>query len=447
MIPDSPYSPAHPGSPSTPHQLAVGGHPGPRMTARERPHVCPRDACARRFASRSRLMSHLRRVHSGSGRVFCPYEACGRSFVSAAVLRIHVYRHTGERPFVCPFEGCGKAFNNPGTLSAHQFVHRRISPFVCSYEGCGRGFRNRHTLKVHEYMHRDYRPRACPWEGCTSRFRTRIDLARHRRVHTGEKPFLCSRLGCRKAFSLRGNLVQHQTIHFSTASFHCPHESCPRRFRNRKSVKRHMAVHLEAQLFACRVRERGKALAPPSGNRMHWARYSADKPHLCPVEGCVRRFARRDDLNWHSCTHARQDLFVGGKRRSMVEFPVPPRVPAGLATCSFDRFAGASGAYPKAESPQTPKLEPGACAAVLPAQALMPESGSAVCSGTGVVAFPRWRENKTVARRYGVEAVYGPAAGRRPPGDRSARPGVCYVSVIRCAANPVLQGGEDVNAG
>ncbi|PRD31518.1 UNVERIFIED_CONTAM: zinc finger and BTB domain-containing protein 46 [Trichonephila clavipes] len=50
---------------------------------------------------------------------FCPY--CEYSTVHATVLKRHIRRHTGERPFVCRI--CGKGFAQKHRVITHQKVH------------------------------------------------------------------------------------------------------------------------------------------------------------------------------------------------------------------------------------------------------------------------------------------------------------------------------------
>ncbi|ORX44947.1 hypothetical protein DM01DRAFT_324276 [Hesseltinella vesiculosa] len=59
---------------------------------------------------------------SASGRYVCPY--CQKRFSRPSSLRIHIYSHTGEKPFVCPEEGCGRRFSVQSNMRRHLRVHR-----------------------------------------------------------------------------------------------------------------------------------------------------------------------------------------------------------------------------------------------------------------------------------------------------------------------------------
>ena len=50
-------------------------------------------------------------------------DICDKSFLRASTLKIHIRRHTGERPYKCPYEKCEKAFSESGNLKTHIKVH------------------------------------------------------------------------------------------------------------------------------------------------------------------------------------------------------------------------------------------------------------------------------------------------------------------------------------
>lgn len=61
-----------------------------------------------------------------ANRYVCSY--CNKGFSRPSSLRIHVYSHTGERPFECPERGCSRKFSVQSNMRRHLRVHRPGTP-------------------------------------------------------------------------------------------------------------------------------------------------------------------------------------------------------------------------------------------------------------------------------------------------------------------------------
>lgn len=59
---------------------------------------------------------------NGNDRYVCQY--CMKAFSRPSSLRIHIYSHTGEKPFACPEPDCGRKFSVQSNMRRHLRVHR-----------------------------------------------------------------------------------------------------------------------------------------------------------------------------------------------------------------------------------------------------------------------------------------------------------------------------------
>ncbi|CAK1554343.1 unnamed protein product [Leptosia nina] len=101
------------------------------------------NVCDKSFILKSKLTSHIKKVHLMERNHICP--DCGQGFFIKQSLDEHMIRHNGERVFSCTV--CHKAYARKKTLREHMRIHNNDRRFKCGL--CGLAFVQKCSMKSH----------------------------------------------------------------------------------------------------------------------------------------------------------------------------------------------------------------------------------------------------------------------------------------------------------
>ncbi|XP_037795751.1 B-cell CLL/lymphoma 6 member B protein-like [Penaeus monodon] len=154
-----------------PHGDSIGLKGGVRVEASERSEVSEKDLAGKGDAGVARAVPETPRVKGGP--LECPW--CQKVLSKPSNLKVHIRRHTGEKPYHCLF--C--------PYSAAQKVQALWEVLVPSGVSVPHHHHHQQAYSKHQLI-RKYK---CPYCGIAMNHRN--NMRKHIRIHTGEKPYFC----------------------------------------------------------------------------------------------------------------------------------------------------------------------------------------------------------------------------------------------------------------
>jgi KRAB domain-containing zinc finger protein len=238
---------------------------------------CTRSGCKSAFNVLSRLIRHMRNVHSAEEdeieivketsrkknlplklpskeiqskqtkektRVQC--SICKKELSNVKYLKEHLtLQHFDNAPYVCDKKGCGKKFVDHSLYEKHAKKHDGNFEYKCKY--CTKGFVQRKTLnqhlrKSHQITQDEIEQIQKLSEKCAECgliFKTSQKLSEHRAFsHNLGSKYVCD--FCGKIFFSRVVLISHQKYHQDDKNKNKKCSKCPSSFTELKGLKTHM---------------------------------------------------------------------------------------------------------------------------------------------------------------------------------------------------------------
>ncbi|KAL4236356.1 Zinc finger protein plagl1 [Mactra antiquata] len=182
----------------------------------------------------------------------CPH--CHESFLAEASYYLHVYSHTGIKPFVCEVPGCERGFLSKFKLERHRLIHTSPRHHKCMY--CDKSFNRKDHLKNHMITH-DPNKKIWKCEICGKEYSYSFSYRTHMAFHAADREETLACGICKKVCESKEQLLFHLKIHTGARAAKNSNEKvhqcfeCSKKFFTRKDVKRHMITHTKKKDFLC----------------------------------------------------------------------------------------------------------------------------------------------------------------------------------------------------
>ncbi|CAI9740110.1 finger ZXDC-like [Octopus vulgaris] len=263
---------------------------------------CQQAGCEQVFKKLSKLKIHLMR-HTGERPFRCNQPGCDWAFTTAYKLKRHVESHQGRKDYICDIDGCGRKFTTIYNLNSHKKLHERPCNEVCPKPNCNQRYPTKRQLDLHLKNHADVeKTYKCPVDGCNKVFLSPNCMGSHARVHQQDRDDLvCKYDGCGKVFNKVCRLKQHMRCHTGEKPYQCRVDGCSWAFATASKLKRHMSKHTGVRKWLCNAC--GKAFLRAEHLKGHLVTHSGTKPFQCPVDGCKTRFTAKSSLYIHLKKH------------------------------------------------------------------------------------------------------------------------------------------------
>ncbi|PVU97887.1 hypothetical protein BB561_000279 [Smittium simulii] len=306
----------------------------------EKPYKCTFEGCNQSFSKHNLLHAHLCK-HNGTNPYKCTFENCGKSFTTPSKLKAHEQTHNLTPKYMCGYSNCFSKFTKLVDLKAHIKESHKLLDLECPV--CNKKFSRNDVLKDHMQTHQqDRQIFSCSYPGCNRFYYKESSVNTHiRSFHQNIKPFVCNEPNCDMAFSRKHLLVRHKKIHVECNEYPVKkrvllktveksfffadsndsvdrlgdtnmldqasgknHANMENTLGDRISIKKPVFKDIPTDANSTRpVNKERVDQMKRQFNMILGRNYQnpafSNRPHRCPVAGCIFQFKRQYDLSRH----------------------------------------------------------------------------------------------------------------------------------------------------
>ncbi|KAF5282868.1 hypothetical protein FQR65_LT14192 [Abscondita terminalis] len=190
------------------------------------PYSCNYENCDKKFATNTKLKSHVKLKHDMKFVAIC--SICNIGFVKISDYKSHKNTHSTEKKFNCT--KCDKSYKTISNLNYHMKFHNEKLPFICTI--CDKGFMRKEYLESHINNHNGVKNFSCQF--CEKKFVSQKNLDTHIKYHEGNvKKKSCNI--CNK--SITTGYEDHLRTHNNLKEFEC--SLCLMKFNTKGTLAKH----------------------------------------------------------------------------------------------------------------------------------------------------------------------------------------------------------------
>lgn len=270
----------------------------------EKPHKCV--TCSSAFGRLSHLKTHIRTIHEGFQRniekkLECP--VCGYKVICVAKLKVHLRKHSTEKPFACKLPGCGFKTKYESSLLSHiRNVHSNECRHICSSSGCNFKAKSLSNLYTHLQTHSSQKPFVCKFPECNFASKWKVNLGKHiYSVHSDAKHLKCSTCDFRTKYKSR--LREHEDQHRNIKRLHCKAPKCKFATNSNHRLRLHFDRQHREKDVICKAPGCYFRCGTTALPRVHAQKH--ELPILkCPNDSCYYHTRLRRHLHSHVISQA-----------------------------------------------------------------------------------------------------------------------------------------------